>query len=505
MRRFGYRSICFVLLVGLLCFGSIGASDAAPRHHTFKVTTTDDFATCLSRSYCSLRGAIALAHPGDTIKIPAGFYRLTVNSPLTIDKRLTLVGAGADATDIVGNVPGQTSFTQSVFSLGSAAVVTLKNLSVQGGHPTADGGGINNAGTARLIGVSLTGNIAHDNGGAIFNTGTLSLRSTRLVDNTAGASGGAIDNGGVLSMTKSTVDHNASGSGTTFGGGIYNSAAGTATITSSSITNNTSPAFGGGLANFHSLTLNRSRVSGNTASGVSATGGGIYNQGDIHISQTTVGDNVAAGTGAFGGGLASDGGTVNVSRSTFSGNTAPGGGGFYLTAVTPGPATIVNSTISENSASSGTGGGLLEVLSDVGLTSDTIAKNSSSVEGGGIEGSGGTITLRATVIGENLGIDPDCNATPAPTSQGFNFVQDEGSNCAIVAGPHDNLNSMDDPNLGGLAFNGGPTETMALPKNASAAVRLDAQDPTCNGHTRDQRGHRRPRHRCDSGAFQVTK
>ena len=76
---------------------------------------------------------------------------------------------------------------------------------------------------------------------------------------------------------------------------------------------------GGGIANFGSLTLSNSTVSGNTSGGPGVPGGGIVNYGTLTLSNSTVSGNTSSGPG---GGIVNFGGTlIKLNKSTVSGNT----------------------------------------------------------------------------------------------------------------------------------------------------------------------------------------
>ncbi len=466
MRRVAFRSFSVLLVVAVISLGWVSGSEARHRHHpTIHVTTTDDAtSTCLVKAYCSLRSAITMAQPGTKIVIPGGFFQLSNGlGSLAINEKLTLQGAGASATQIVGNTIGQSTFMHPVFTFGPAAAATLKGLTVSGGNATGFGGGIQNTvgGTVNLISDVISNNVASSEGGGIANEGTSTINiSKTLVTANEAPSGAGIENSGsgVLNMALSNVSGNFDTSTTGAGGGIVEDA--TAFITKSTIANN--------------------------SAGLTSTGGG----GGIFENNASA--------------------QLTITRSTISGNQAANGGGVYINL---GNAQIVDSTVAQNDATSGTGGGLEVVAGTNTILRDTVAKNDARVEGGGIQASGGTTFLQASIFGENtvlgtrtpLGLDPDCWSIGATlVSHDFNVIQDVTVDCHLTPGPHDSF-SVGDPNLGGLAFNGGPTETMAIPKNASLAVRRDAHDPLCNGHLHDQRGKKRAKHRCDSGAFQVTK
>ena len=104
-----------------------------------------------------------------------------------------------------------------------------------------------------------------------------------------------------------------------------------------------SPARGGGILNYGSLTLKHVTVEANRAVGLPgdpgglAEGGGIYTQGDLQIVASTISANLSQGGkgdignddggDGEGGGLKAAGGTVRLANSTVSGNTAQGGAG----------------------------------------------------------------------------------------------------------------------------------------------------------------------------------
>ena len=247
------------------------------------------------------------------------------------------------------------------------------------------------------------------------------------------------------------------------GGGIFNS--GTLTLVTSTLTGNSAGTFcefsctgaGGGISNAVGahLTIRNSTVSGNEAELVGCSspscytkGGGIYNLGTLALSNSTVSGNVL-----------------------FRG--FPEGGGIYNSGV----ATISNSTISGNSA----------VYFGQGY-------------GGGIGNIYGMVTLQNSIVANNS--DDNCHGTMS--SNGYNLSSDATCNFTSTG----DLNNTD-PVLGPLQYNGGPTQTMALPSGSPA---VDAGNPNgCTdalGHllTTDQRGQPRPGKQdtggCDMGAYE---
>ncbi len=274
-----------------------------------------------------------------------------------------------------------------------------------------------------------------------------------------------------------------------FGGGILND--GSLTVENSTITGNVthpvsscnnSHALGGGIYNGGTMTLRFSTVSANTALvdhpfDDTANGGGIHNAGTLTIDSSTISANTAGGepNDGFGGGISSSG-TLSIINSTVSGNKAFGhtshnpqclGGGISASM-----ATILNSTITGNSCN-----------------------GSGPQAGGGIALASGD--LRNTIVAGN-------QASSAPdfagnlSSSGFNLFGNSSGGSGYVE-----TDFLDvDPMLGALTNNGGPTQTHALLLGSPA---IDVGDNT-NAPDFDQRGPGFPRivnGTIDIGAFEV--
>jgi hypothetical protein len=238
---------------------------------------------------------------------------------------------------------------------------------------------------------------------------------------------------------------------------------------------------GGGIANFGTLTLSNSTVTGNRADSCGnpngcfdvtdpTAGGGIFNGNAdgtavLTIINTTVSDNYATNTGNIsrGGGIANGifddfpyypGGTVILSNSTVSGNRAESageGGGIY-----------------------NSGGGMLMV------TNSTIAGNLAFYQGGGIWNRHNAFVMRNTILaGNHTEGDYTPDLAGYLTSSGYNLIGNTDGGGGF--GPTDLLNV--DPQLGPLQNNGGPTQTMAL---LSGSPALNAGDPAQLG-VADQR------------------
>jgi len=246
---------------------------------------------------------------------------------------------------------------------------------------------------------------------------------------------------------------------------------------------------GGGLSVDRLLYLKDSRVTGNTANGYSfANGGGVFVNGPLTMIRSTIADNTATGAFGFGGGLYASN-AVAISYSTISGNHATGIGGAELFGA-DGTVnlSIVNTTISGNTG--GTIGGLLALASPLHIASSTIAFNTSTAATGiGGLGVGNPSMLQSTLIAHNIAGDAGSDlrgqcgiGTCAPEITGAN-------NLVMVSAlplPADTL--ADDPLLAALANNGGSTQTHAIAANSPAIDHGNAMGTGVDCVRYDQRG-----------------
>ena len=381
----------------------------------------------------SLRQAIADAADGDTILFD-GDYDITLASTLDIDKDVTIDGGDYTIT-ISGNDAVR------VFHVYTDTQVTLERLTISHGRTTvpedsgspvgggvkietgavvtlADsailsnttkyydsehasylgyGGGIYNLGALTVLRSNLSGNIAGDPaergdscGGAIHNRGVLTVTDSVLTDNDAGSMGGGIRNvkdltltkDGTLTILRSTISGNTSPCG---GAGIANKI-GTVVVTDSTIADNVASgtwceASAAGISNSGdfswggSIEVWRSVISGNV--NVNNSGGGLGNyEGQIYVLESTIRNNTAGSNG--GGIVAEQYGVVVINSAIFSNTAVYGGGGVYA----EGWLVVFNSTLVGNTASYG--GGLYDKGSDIWhteLVNSILWNNSASVSG----------------------------------------------------------------------------------------------------------------------------
>ena len=322
------------------------------------------------------------------------------------------------------------------------------------------------------------------------------------------------------SVTLNDLTVTGAAAGAVNGGAIANF--GTLTINNTTLSGNMTDAAGGAIANFGTLTINNGVISDNTAA---VSGGGIFNDGGtVTITDSTIGpDNVAGSGGGIsnfssgtttiiestisgnssnssGGGIANGSGQVTLLRTTVGpGNTAQDGGGIYSSS----GLTLTNSTVSGNSATDD-GGGIFSPAGTTNLINSTVADNTAADSGGGIYHEAIlTVNLTNSIVALN---DPtDCGGNGTFNSNGFNL--DSDNTC--------DLTELTDwpgrtANLGPLQDNGGPTETYALLAGSPA---INAGNNTACGQAAptgsapfDQRGSGFDRISdgiCDIGAFEV--
>jgi putative cofactor-binding repeat protein len=284
---------------------------------------------------------------------------------------------------------------------------------------------------------------------------------------------------------------------------IFNVSATDATISGLEIRNGTESNGGGIYLQAGNLTVEDSVVTGNTAD--PGDGGGIFvRTGNLTVDSSTLSYNYSANFGGGIGGLAgpTHAGTTTVRNSTLSGNGAYLiGGGAYLSYNSP--ATVENSTIYDNYVVGGgavdaRGGGLYHAGRSVApglvVTGSTITHNYALDNGGGLAGGGAPPTyifptLRNTIVSQNTvgtgGTAPDLEMGGHTMDVGFSLIGTVDSDVTInQTGP--NIVGQD-PQLGPLDDNGGPTRTQ---KPATTSPAIDAG--SAFGLTSDQRGQGRP-------------
>lgn len=221
----------------------------------------------------------------------------------------------------------------------------------------------------------------------------------------------------------------------------------------------------------------------------------VGSNNSLTVINSTFSDN---GGGQYGDGAIDNRGTLTVSNSTFSGNSAILSGGAIANS---GTMTVSNSTFSDNSAGYGGGGAIYNqptlTVSNSGtaiVSNSTFVGNQTSGSGGGVDNLG-SLTMTNAILASS-GSSNDCAGTV--TDGGGNLADD--ASCAFTQAR--SKNGATGLNLGPLADNGGPTETIALLPGSAAIDVTSCLQPT------DQRGFPRPdasalsEPACDAGAYE---
>jgi Ca2+-binding RTX toxin-like protein len=310
---------------------------------------------------------------------------------------------------------------------GGGADLTLSNMVIRSGTASNRGGGVYEYyGTLTMRDSTVVANSAADQGGGIM------IGENASENEPPPPVPGQADQQTVTPsvITGSTINNNSAGE-------KYNFNRQTSASTDAT---DPSPRYGGGGGIFSrsSLTVENSTVDGNSAN---AQGGGIY----LDAYQY---DTRAAGSPS-----------LSIRSATISGNTAGSGGGIYWYSFKPyngtGPdapnPVIENSIVAQNNADQTPNG------------NDLAGARAQGVESG-----------------PPTATDPVFDAA-------FSLIKDTTGVTVNETVPGSNITGQD-PQLGALNDNGGPTQTMALQPGSPA---ID-HGRTPAGETTDQRGQTRP-------------
>jgi hypothetical protein len=229
----------------------------------------------------SLRQALIDAFDGATVEFSPALDGSTItltSGQLTIDKKLTIRGPGADRLTVHQTTPNVRVFDVTA---GSGIDVNISGLKITGGNDAGGGGGVTNEGgaTLTLFEVEITGNNTTGSGAGVRNViGSLNIQNSTIAGNAAGATGGGVQyQGGSGLITNSTISANLA---TTAGGGLR-------------------VAFTSGSG----VTVRNSTISNNTCNGGANSGGGVsvITGAVITLSSTIIAANSSAAAGDLSG------------------------------------------------------------------------------------------------------------------------------------------------------------------------------------------------------------
>ncbi|HEY7114482.1 MAG TPA: choice-of-anchor Q domain-containing protein [Thermoanaerobaculia bacterium] len=265
----------------------------------------------------------------------------------------------------------------------------------------------------------------------------------------------------------------------------------------------------------------------NDSAGSNSGGAVAASEGLVELSGCDVGGN----TGTDGAGLTIRNGSLTVTQSRIHDNTGLAGILLDDTAATIRDSTIdfnhgrgvevvgtssldlIDSTVTVNYSNSNGGGLFVDTAGALRTFNATIVGNRCGLgsAGGGIwVAAGDNVSIENTILAQNTAAGPshsvipdDCNGVIQ--SLDYNLVQTTAG-CSLTGSVANTQTGFDDPGIGPLQDNGGPTPTIAL---LSGSPGIDGGNPGgCTDNfgailTTDQRGFPRPIDgRCDIGAFE---
>lgn len=424
---------------------------------------------------------------GPTALVVPNGTRITIDGSNFVGPGITLSGGG----------------THRVFGVLPGSTLTLQGITVTGGSVQGGDGGSGGTGGGGAAGL----------GGAVFNAGTLNVIASTFTGNTAiGGNGGngvlaggfgAAGGGGVGGAGGNAV---APFSGNAGGGGVQAAAPDTGTgnggagglnqVGGSAAAQSNGTLGGGGGGGSAVFTTTAGSGTAASSGGFGGGGGGGFNGGAGGFGGGGGGGNPnggivgigQGGQGGFGGGGGGSTAIISIGLSGFGGGAGGvrnGGGGAGMGGAifnNGGVVTLTNSTLTGNTAHGGTGqGGIGGSLGGRGLGGALFNRNgsvtllNSTLSGNTADGAGGTIyNLGDGAIGSVV-MNNTIVAGTAPNSADFmsatlngGISDTSGSNNLVQKNPAlggfigTGTLTGQDPLLGSLADNGGPTQTLAL-------------------------------------------
>jgi predicted outer membrane repeat protein len=277
-----------LLLLGVLLALALPAVAQA---ETVTVTSTADTNDGTCNAHFTLSEALILSSTEATIVVPAGTYTAETSS-FGLNGNRAIVGAGAGATRLSG--PGR-----RVLLVGpGTSSVTGVRISDGNSLSTGAGAGIHvGSGANFTLRDSLVDHNTAMLGGGIYSEGTLTVERSLIQANDAAATpasasrgGGLAVNGGTATITNTTFSDNSSDA---FGGGIHVQA-GSATLESVTVADNT--ATEGSAINQEgagAVTAANTLVSGTAGNGCRLTPAGIaWSRGIVDGADASCGSGV---------------------------------------------------------------------------------------------------------------------------------------------------------------------------------------------------------------------
>jgi predicted outer membrane repeat protein len=383
-----------------LAFVAAAVAFASPAY-----ALTQTWTVCASScNFTTLAAAIADAGVanGDTLRLTDATYSAGGN----VSKNLTIEGYGAGthtinvaSGDAIRINAGMTATLKNLTITGTGrdveafgtTTLTVDTCTFPGRTTTESGGGVYSAGTSlTIIGSTFSGLVGSSVTGAAIDTSatTTTITGSHFNGNsalTSGYYGGAIVvNGGTVTIDSSDFSNNSA-----YGGGAIYGAAGTLTVTNSTLSSSSTTSASGGAIRWASAGLLTVRLSTFIDDTSVSSGGAIAvltGNGSLLVDQTGFQDNIA--TGQNGGAISvTSTGAVTVTSSQFYGNRTNGasknGGAIRVSGGGVSDVTITGSIFDLNAATYHGGALSLESCDQVSIKDDTFTDNSTTNEAGG--------------------------------------------------------------------------------------------------------------------------
>lgn len=404
----------------------------------------------------------------------------------------------------VSNSDAGSSVGGGFFAAGAGGLqITIQDSTLSGNAATVGGGAYIALyeGTASVIDSTFTNNTASYGGGlSLYGYMIANLNGATITENQAIGAGGLVTHLYQISVVDTTISGNTALG--VVGGALIDNLSG-ASVQESRITGNEAGSSVGGLIIRHIpyITEGTRQTAGKRTQHrlkTRANGVNPFVFSNANLLDTTISGNTADSAT---GGLLLYGGTNGVQMSTISGNTAVSfGGGIYLYS---GSLRLEDSTVANNQATdaASAGGGVFAYYDDVQFLHSTIAGNQAGEAGGNIflvNNSSGATMRNSIVANGTAGTDSDVGGNGGVLTAAYSLIETPSG--TVVTDATDITGQ--DPLLGPLQNNGGPTETMLLALNSPA---VNTGDPAyAPPPATDQRG--KPRvaaGRTDMGATEL--
>ncbi|WP_230467561.1 hypothetical protein [Lujinxingia vulgaris] len=275
----------------------------------------------------SLREVVGRVIEDSEITFDPSISQLFLDSSITINKALEIIGPGADQLTI------EPSADNRAFEINYYGDLTLRGLRFTGFHNDHPGAVIQAHGYLNTYDSLFVDNSSTDDGGAIYQNASPALvTNTRFLNNHSARSGGAIASSTQAYRLRIIKSEFTGNSALDDGGALFYQSDERIYVSASTFTQNTSLSGAGGalFLSEHASTYSQIRDSLFQANSADTLGGATYLGKDTLISNSTFADNTATDEGGaiyFDYPVVASDKTAlyELEYSTFSHNTAPNG------------------------------------------------------------------------------------------------------------------------------------------------------------------------------------